>query len=765
MERMRQCEDCLTLAPGQPRRSWRCRGCQLWDRQYPQRGVCPRCRYRQHLGQDGLCRGCVLSVRDEQATDTVLDFPAPTQLRLLFPGAAREAWHLGRPAGERPAESRRSVLPAAMPGQQVLFPVLRQLGAPELVDLAGRRWPEEEALKQHTLVLARQRGVGREWCAQVGRRLRLALAVRDAEGERKVSREILDQGRGMQFGAAAAQEVLEHAGLWHGPTQVTDQMRPHRKGIPAGTVTGCAHCGSWGITTRLCNACAGWHRGEHRPTGRCSRCARDGLPVHPKESLCRGCLAFVRNVRPTPAGCTQLTFAGPLAHQLVGKTMKPPMAPAVEHDGHAASLSTCDPVVPGQTTLLTVPRDWRAVHAVPHGALPPLSAEAVVLLKQFTVCLPATAGGQQNHANSIELLHRLLAYTGMAEPIAERDVRTLAALGPKVSLHRIVFFLHERGLLEPDHRRTTAAAPSLARLDTARTDARHRQAIEDKLQRLPDAMAGQVRTWVAVRRGEGRRPHPPADYTRIRRDLNVVLPVLALWSQDGLDLRQITTGDVTSALSDRRGHQARGVHHVLLSIFRALKQERVVFANPLARLSLTTPVRLPEPLPSDRLRGLLNVIDSAMGRLAVGLVAVHAIKVTDVVQLPLSASDLAHATLHLRLRGQPHTVYLDTLTRRLVDDWLHERQQQWPASPNPHLLVTTHSAHHPALPPVSYCALRRAFDRTGITPRQMWSDRVLDEARQTADPVHLVQLFGIHPGTAVRYVHAAHPDKALPVIR
>ncbi|MFF3713959.1 hypothetical protein [Streptomyces phaeochromogenes] len=81
------------------------------------------------------------------------------------------------------------------------------------------------------------------------------------------------------------------------------------------------------------------------------------------------------------------------------------------------------------------------------------------------------------------------------------------------------------------------------------------------------------------------------------------------------------------------------------------------------------------------------------------------------------------------------------------------------------LLVTTHSAHHPALPPVSYCALRRAFDQTGITPRQMWSDRVLDEARHTADPVHLVHLFGIHPGTAVRYVHAAHPDKALPAIR
>ncbi|MFF5517064.1 hypothetical protein [Streptomyces coeruleorubidus] len=232
-------------------------------------------------------------------------------------------------------------------------------------------------------------------------------------------------------------------------------------------------------------------------------------------------------------------------------------------------------------------------------------------------------------------------------------------------------------------------------------------------------MADQLRTWVAVRRGQGRRRHPPADFTRIRRDLHVALPVLTAWSRQGLDLREITPAHAAAALSARQGHQARGVHHVLLSVFRALKQERIIFTNPLAGLSPTTPVSLPQPLPSDRLRGLLDSIDNAMGRLAVGLVAVHAIKVTDIARMPLSTPDLARGTLRLRLRGQPHTVYLDTLTRHLLDEWLQTRQQRWPASPNPHLLITTHSAHHPALPPVSYCALRRAFDQTMITPRQM----------------------------------------------
>lgn len=79
-------------------------------------------------------------------------------------------------------------------------------------------------------------------------------------------------------------------------------------------------------------------------------------------------------------------------------------------------------------------------------------------------------------------------------------------------------------------------------------------------------------------------------------------------------------------------------------------------------------------------------------------------------------------------------------------------------------LVTLRRAH-PAGPRLSYTALRAPFERIGLKPREVWADRVLDEARQTADPVHLVRLFGLHPHTAVKYVHAAHPDKALPRIR
>lgn len=37
---------------------------------------------------------------------------------------------------------------------------------------------------------------------------------------------------------------------------------------------------------------------------------------------------------------------------------------------------------------------------------------------------------------------------------------------------------------------------------------------------------------------------------------------------------------------------------------------------------------------------------------------------------------------------------------------------------------------------------------------------LLDEARHTEDPVHLIRLFGLAPATAVRYLHAAHPERS-----
>jgi hypothetical protein len=181
----------------------------------------------------------------------------------------------------------------------------------------------------------------------------------------------------------------------------------------------------------------------------------------------------------------------------------------------------------------------------------------------------------------------------------------------------------------------------------------------------------------------------------------------------------------------------------------------------MAGLSLTTPVRPPANVPGDQLSGLLNRVPTALGRLAVALVCIHAVKGAEVRRLLLSDCAAPRGAATIRRGEHAHTLYLDRLTLSLLTDWLSERTRRWPVSPNPYLLITT---THPELPPISYWGLRAPFDQAGVSPRRLWTDRVLDEARTSADPVHLVRLFGIHPNTAIRYVQAAHPDKALPPI-
>ncbi len=61
--------------------------------------------------------------------------------------------------------------------------------------------------------------------------------------------------------------------------------------------------------------------------------------------------------------------------------------------------------------------------------------------------------------------------------------------------------------------------------------------------------------------------------------------------------------------------------------------------------------------------------------------------------------------------------------------------------------------------PVSYQYISRCFARARITASQLREDRILDEARHTADPVRLMRLFGISDATAMKYVFTAHPER------
>ncbi|WP_329274106.1 hypothetical protein [Streptomyces sp. NBC_00691] len=377
------------------------------------------------------------------------------------------------------------------------------------------------------------------------------------------------------------------------------------------------------------------------------------------------------------------------------------------------------------------------------------------------------------------VLHTLLTQLGPHSPIPERDVRFLASTvaAGTAATRRVISFLQTHALLEADELSETLAQllteiqhrtrPPVPNLSQERRDRHDEKALNTRIAQLPDPVAGQLSAWVRVRvrRGRGRFRHAPVSFRRIRHDLRIAWPALTSWTSSGLELRQVTAEHITSELARHAGSIARGLLSVLRGIFRALKQERTIFMDPTAGLQLPAGVHLPRPLPTDRLAGALERLDGPAARLIVGLVAIHAVRAAEVARLDLADADLVRRVLAVRRGKGVHRVYLDELSADLVADWLRERRRRWPQATNPHLLITSQTYRHPGSPPISYGGTRAAFDQVGLLPRQVWADRVLDEARETADPVRLVRLFGIHPSIAVKYVHAAHPDKALPRIR
>lgn len=96
----------------------------------------------------------------------------------------------------------------------------------------------------------------------------------------------------------------------------------------------------------------------------------------------------------------------------------------------------------------------------------------------------------------------------------------------------------------------------------------------------------------------------------------------------------------------------------------------------------------------------------------------------------------------------------------LLRTGISERHRRWPSSSNPYLLVSRRTAMHSDNPPIVRFAVRYQFRFTGLNPQRIWTDRILDEARDTADPIHLMRVFGLSATTAVKYVQAAHPTGA-----
>ena len=222
-------------------------------------------------------------------------------------------------------------------------------------------------------------------------------------------------------------------------------------------------------------------------------------------------------------------------------------------------------------------------------------------------------------------------------------------------------------------------------------------------------------------------------------------------------LRQVTHGHVQAAASSRHGEDAHHFMVALRSIFRALKQEQLIFANPCAGISVTRSPALPVGLPQDRVAGLLMRAASPMASFALALAAIHALRPDELRAFKLADLDLPRARLTVRRPGRAYIIYLNAVTLGCADAWLRDRHDRWPRTANPHLFISRVTAIDTV--PVSYQHISRCFTPTGITASQLREDRILDEARQTADPVRLMRLFGISDTTAMKYVFTAHPER------
>lgn len=336
-----------------------------------------------------------------------------------------------------------------------------------------------------------------------------------------------------------------------------------------------------------------------------------------------------------------------------------------------------------------------------------------------------------------------VAVTGMPETYRARHALRDTGLALGLAPHPI-WFLQQKGLLQPE---------------PADPDDLHRAAIAALAGELPETIATEVRCWVTVLRGEGRLEHRARPFIAIRSNVRTLMPLLREWAIRAETLREIGKQDIEDALKGRSAGQARQVLHSARSLFRALRQERMIFRDPTRGVSLPTNLALPRMLPSDRLVGLLDREPGAMARLGIALTAIHALKSHQSALIILSDLNLASGQLTVGDGYLKRTIFLEDLTMDLVAAWLRTRHGSWPATLNPHLLITTQTARHIARPPISEFARRSIFRRTGTTAEALRQDRILHEAHQTADPVHLMKLFGISATTAVRYVYTAHPEK------
>ena len=343
-----------------------------------------------------------------------------------------------RIASAGPVDGPR-ICPPAIPGQLLLFRMRRQLTDAHARRIKDRELAGYERLMEAAVALAAERSLTTSWWRGTCLMLRLALAVREADGGGRITREALDDLP--RFRNAAA-DVLRHAGLTRAGT-----LPPRPRGslavIPVSPQRSCEYCDSWG-TRKTCSSCGSWRHQGH-PADDCTRCGRRGIPL--LDGLCRACCLHIDQHGPETRAqpWTQLWFGGDLAPRLVVKSgTLGYAAPQQKARARAAARRAAAPpvsphlAVPGQGVLFDARRDWSCIAVGSLDQLPSLTPAAKALLAEFREHARARGWEEEVRRLAARSLRIVLAWIGADAPIREADIRGIPADRPGTSARRMI---------------------------------------------------------------------------------------------------------------------------------------------------------------------------------------------------------------------------------------------------------------------------------------------------------------------------------------
>jgi hypothetical protein len=182
----------------------------------------------------------------------------------------------------------------------------------------------------------------------------------------------------------------------------------------------------------------------------------------------------------------------------------------------------------------------------------------------------------------------------------------------------------------------------------------------------------------------------------------------------------------------------------LRSIFTTLKERKLIFANPTARVRIGPfERRIPLPASLDVLREALDGDDASRAALAAlaALVAFHGLRPLELRDLLLT--DVHDGRIHLPDRAVPIADPVQERLRR----FLVYRRERWPNSANPHFFI--HYLNASTTGPVSRSWVNR---RLGLSAQAIRQDHMVDEAIATGGDVRRIcDFFGVTIATAVHY--------------